>query len=374
MHNAPGASPLADPIDLLTRLVATRSLSGQEGPIASLLQGWLSDHGLSPRRIDDNVLVEVHGDAPGPTFLLNSHLDTVGAGAGWDADPWSPYITHDPLDPQGGPRLIGLGSGDAKASVAAMACAAVAIAHSGLARGKLLFVASVMEEVGRGGMDVIRPQLGPIDAGMIGEPTSLQAATAQAGLVVLECAAHGKSAHAARAHLGLNALTVAARDLLRLAEWRFERVHPTLGPTMVNATVIKGGDRHNVIPDLCDYTLDVRTTPAYTPEEVVSLLRARLEAEVTVRSQRLQAVETPPDGPLLKALHAAYPAALGPLVCFGSPTMSDWAHLRDIEGVKFGPGDSPRSHTANESVRLSEVTAAVEIYAQTARRYLERAY
>jgi acetylornithine deacetylase len=358
-------SPLAmDPIDLLTKLVSIRSLSAQEGPIADFLQSWLRDHGVSARRIDDNVVVEVVGDAPGPTFLLNSHLDTVGAVAGWESDPWSPFIDADG-------RLVGLGSGDAKASVAAMACAAVATQRAGLTRGKLMFVASVMEEVGRGGMDVIRPLLGPIDAGMVGEPTSLQAATAQAGLIVLECTAHGKASHAARAHLGVNALTVAARDLLRLAEWRFERVHPAMGPTTVNATVIKGGERHNVIPDRCEFTLDVRTTSAYEPEEVVALLQAKLESQISVRSQRLKAVETPADGALLRALSAAYPADLGPLVCFGSPTMSDWAHLRDMEGVKFGPGDSPRSHTANESVSVAQVRAAVEIYAGCARRYLE---
>lgn len=409
MHASPANAP--DVIALLTRLVSIQSLSRDEFCIANFLESWLRDHGLSVRRIDDNVICEIHGDAPGPTFLLNSHLDTVPACDGWLSDPWSPFILESPDlrdNERPGPRLVGLGSGDAKASVAAMACAAVQVFRQGLRRGKLMFVASVMEEIGKGGMDTIRPQLGHIDAGMIGEPTSLQAATSQSGLMVLECCAKGRASHAARSHLGVNAITIAARDLLKIADWKFDRLHPQLGPTMVNATVIKGGDRHNVIPDRCEFTLDIRTTPAYTHEDIVELLREKLESEINVRSLRLRSVETPLDGRLLKSLQNAYlsvfdsagrcpdppkalpleTAGLCPepagskrlpdpaelryrnLVQFGSPTMSDWAHLRDMEGVKYGPGDSPRSHTANESVNISEVIAAVDIYARTASLYI----
>ena len=348
-----------DAIALLHELVSIESVSRNEHAIANFLEGWLSDHGVTTRRIDDNVIATVEGAEPGETFLLNSHLDTVAAVAGWESDPWTPFLDAG--------RLVGLGSGDAKASVAAMACAAVELSKRGLARGRLMFAATVMEEVGRGGMDVIRPQLGEIAAGMVGEPTSLEAATAQGGLLLIEATAKGRAAHAARAHLGINALTVAARDLIKLDTFRLDRVHPQLGPTTIVATVIKGGERHNVVPDRCEFTLDIRTNPAYEHEEIFEILQGELESELRVRSKRLRPVETPGAGKLIQSLNAAHPDEL---VIFGSPTMSDWAHLRDLEGVKFGPGDSQRSHTANESVNIDQVRAAVGIYAGCAERYL----
>lgn len=349
-------------LELLKALIATRSLSGHEADAARLLASWLGDHRVAAT-IDDehNVIVEVTGEAPGPTLLLNSHLDTVPAGEGWESDPWSPYVHEG--------RLVGLGSGDAKASVATMASAALAIAKAGLPCGKLIFAATVKEEVGHGGLETLKPRLGPIDAALVGEPTSLHAALAQGGLLILEATARGVSSHAARAHLGKNALTAAARDLIALDALELDRVHPLLGPSSANVTVIQGGKRHNVIPDTCGYTLDIRYTPSYTWEELVALIDAATEADIRVRSSRLQPVETSAESPIARAIAHAHPEAS----FFGSPTMSDWVHLKGIDAIKIGPGDSERSHTANESVSLAHVEAAVELYAGAAQHFFASA-
>lgn len=348
-----------DALELLHQLVATPSISRDETAAADLLQSWLADHGLASSRLDgDNVVVRVEGAEPGPTLLLNSHLDTVPARDGWESDPWTPFVADG--------RLVGLGSGDAKASVAAMACAAVAIARAGLPRGTLLFAATVMEEVGHGGLEKIVGELGPIDAALVGEPTALDAAVAQSGLMVVEGTAHGRTAHAARARQGINALTIAARDILALHGLTLDRVHPFLGASSVNVTVLKGGDRHNVIPDRCDYTIDVRYTPSYTADELHAILDATTEATLNLRSTRLRPVETGVNSPIVAALRAARPE----LTLFGSPTMSDWVHLAGTDAIKIGPGNSERSHTPNESVAIADVLAAVHLYRQAASTFL----
>src|SRR5690606_6068964 len=174
---------------------------------------------------------------------------------GWESDPWTPH-RHEG-------RLYGLGSGDAKASVAAMATATVRIARQGLAAGRLVFAATVMEEVGHGGLEHVAPTLGHIDGAFVGEPTNLEPALAQGGLLILEGTARGRTAHAARAHLGINALTIAARDVLAIDALTLDRVHPLLGASSINVTQIQAGTRHNVIPDTCDFVVDVRYTPSY---------------------------------------------------------------------------------------------------------------
>lgn len=348
----------AHPIDLLGALVSIPSVSRQEDAAAGFLHGWLTERGVEARRIGDNVVSVVRGARPGPVFLLNSHLDTVPAKDGWESDPWTPFEKDG--------RLVGLGSGDAKASIAAMSCATVALAREGLERGTLIFAATCLEEIGRGGLEDILPELGPIDAALVGEPTALEAAVAQSGLLILECAARGRTAHAARAHQGVNALTKAARDLLAVDGLELDRVHPFLGRSTANVTILQGGDRHNVIPDRCDYTIDIRYTPAYSAEELTALIDALVEADVRVRSNRLRPVETAADSPLASALRAARPE----IAFFGSPTMSDWVHLAGVEAIKFGPGDSERSHTPNESVSIAQVEAAVGLYAAAVRTRL----
>lgn len=349
------------PAQLLAELVSTPSLSRDEGRVAGALCDWLRARDLPAERWGDNVICVLEGDEPGPTLLLNSHLDTVSAREGWETDPWTPTLRDG--------RMYGLGSGDAKASVAAMAHAIWRCAEQGVERGRLVFAATVMEEVGGGGLEHILDDLGPIDAALVGEPTSLRGALAQGGLLILEACAQGRTSHAARGHLGVNALTAAARDLLALDEMHLEREHPLLGGSTAHATVIRGGERHNVIPDRCEYTIDIRYTPSYEAEELVALVDERVEAEIRVRSDRLRPVETSADAPIVSAMEAEHPD-LGP---FGSPTMSDWVHLRGVDAIKIGPGDSEHSHTPNESVDLDEVITAVDIYAACAQRFLARA-
>ncbi len=346
-----------DVIELLTTLVSTKSYSREEEEIAGVFRGWFADHGVEATLKDNNVIVEVVGEEPGPTLLLNSHTDTVPAKDGWETDPWTPTIKDG--------RLYGLGSGDAKASVSAMACATVQIAKQGLPRGKVLFVASVMEEIGRGGLEFLLPELGHIDSALVGEPTNLEPALAQGGLLLLTATARGRTAHAARAHLGENALTKAARDLIKLDTFRLEKIHPWLGPSTANVTVIQGGDRHNVIPDACQYTLDIRYTPSYSPEEITAMIDELTEADIAVRSDRLRPVETAETAAIVRALKLARPE----LKPFGSPTMSDWVHLGHVNGIKIGPGDSEYSHTPNESVSVFETQRAVDMYRDAALAY-----
>lgn len=347
-----------DVITLLEELVSTPSLSGSETAAADVLTAYLRDHGLSVERLGDNVVCRIKGAAPGPTFLLNSHLDTVPAKDGWLTDPWTPQVVDG--------RLFGLGSGDAKASVSAMARAMVNTFEEGLACGELIFAATVLEETGGGGLEEIRPALGDLDAALVGEPTSLHAAVAQSGMMILKASAHGRTAHAARSHLGDNALTIAAHDLLAIDAFVLDRVHPHLGGSLANVTVLHGGDRHNVIPDLCEYTIDVRYTPSYTPADIFTQLDAITRAELRVHSERFLPVETPTQGALLEALDVAVPHTPR----FGSPTMSDWVHLKGTPAIKIGPGQSEYSHTPNESVGIEEVRRAVDLYAQMAQTFI----
>lgn len=349
---------MSEPIDLLQALVATPSISRDEAAVAERLGGWLGRNGATVEYIGDNLITRLRGRRPGPTLLLNSHLDTVPARAGWTRDPWSPTI-------EGG-RLYGLGAGDAKASVAAMACAFVDLARKGIDRGQVIFAATVMEEVGGGGLEHIKAELGPIDAALIGEPTSLRAAVAQGGLMVIEASACGRQAHAARPWQGENALEIAARDLLAIHALELDRVHPLLGRSCANVTVLRGGERHNVIPGSCEYTIDVRYTPAYAPAELLEMLQAATRAELRIRSQRLAPVETASDAAIVSALDQAADG----LELFGSTTMSDWAHLRGIDAVKIGPGDSELSHRADESVACDEVVRAVALYRDAAAAFL----
>lgn len=349
----------AEAVELLQRLVATPSVSRDEAAVATVLCEWLAARGVGAERVDgDNVVVRVRGAQPGPRLLLNSHLDTVPRKDGWTRDPWGAAIEGD--------RLYGLGSNDAKASVAAMAAATVALAREGLACGELVFAATVMEETGGGGLEHIRPSLGALDGALVGEPTSLQGALAQGGLLILEATAEGRTAHAARPAEGINAISIAARDIVAVESVALDREHPFLGRSTAAVTVVRAGDRHNVIPDRCEFTIDVRYTPSYAAAELVERFAAVMRSKLRVRSERLRPVETDADSAIARALRTASPA----IQFFGSPTMSDWVYLRDVPAIKIGPGDSERSHTPDEWVALDHVRRAVTLYRDAARAFL----
>jgi acetylornithine deacetylase len=349
-----------DPARLLVDLVRTPSVSGEEAAVAERLAAWGRERGLAATLDDAGVRFEAEGAAPGPTLWLASHLDTVPAGDGWRRDPFAGVVEAG--------VLFGRGASDAKASVAAMASAVAAVGRP--ARGCLVAVFTFGEETARTTMPHALERLGRPDAAIVGEPTSLRPCIAQRGLVILRLRWRGRAAHAgwSSMHAGSsrNAVHEAAADLARLAALRFEREHDILGTTSLNVTRISGGTASNVVPDLCEATLDIRTTPAYTPDEIVGRVTAAVSGEVEVVSRRFLPCATPVDSRLLPVVLDAAPDAEP----FVSPTASDWVFLREVDAVKLGPGDSTLSHTVDERISLDEVVRARDLYAAIAARYL----
>lgn len=349
-------------IALLRDLVAIHSVSGTEETIARWVEDWARTAGLAVTRDDASVTVEVPGAAAGPTLAFVSHLDTVPAGEGWTRPAFEPTIEAD--------RMYGRGSGDAKASVAAMLSAALDLARAGgPARGRLLVVLGYGEETRHTTMGTAVARLGPIDAAVVGEPTNLEPAIAQRGLMMVDLVARGVQRHAGYAADNrdfTNAIVELGRDLARLPTLFRDRVHPVLGIATATPTMLQGGISRNVTPPMARAVLDVRSTPSWTHAELATALREALGVEVVVTSDRLVPCETPPDSRLLALARRIRPEGQP----FGSPTCSDWVFLRDRDAIKCGPGTSRRSHTPDEYVDLAEVSAAREFYRHLAQAYL----
>ena len=349
-------------VELLRDLIAIPSVSGTEGTLAEWVERWARAANLEVQRDDAAVSIRVRGQAPGPTLAFVSHLDTVPAGEGWTRPPFEPLIE--------GERLYGRGSGDAKASVAAMLVAASDLASAGgAAGGDLLVILGYGEETKHTTMGTAVSRLGRIDAAVTGEPTNLDFAVAQRGLMMVDLVARGTQRHAGYAADTpdfTNAIVELGRNLARLPTLFTERVHPMLGVATATPTMVEGGISRNVTPPSARAVLDVRSTPAWTHAELADAMRQALDVEVVVTSDRLVPCETPPDSALLRAASMVRPTGRQ----FGSPTCSDWVFLRDRDAVKCGPGTSRRSHTADEYVDLPEVTEARAFYHQLARAYL----
>lgn len=347
-------SPMPDPVSLLKELVAIPSVSGKEGPVLQHLAGALRREGLEPVISGRNLWVSVGTGRP--TLLLNAHLDTVPPSPAWTRDP------HAPEEIDG--RLFGLGSGDDKASVAAMACAVARMKKEGVP-GTVIFAATCDEETGGEGLEALRRELPPADAAVVGEPTNLQVATAQRGLIRIEAVAEGKAAHAARPHQGVNAIYKAMDDIQRLRELRFTREHPLLGLPTVVVTEIQGGVSRNMVPPSCRFTVDVRTTPFYDNDYFVPELRRRIRSQVPTLKARMIPVETRPDEKIvLAALEAT-----GTTAPVGFGGVSDMFHVRDIPSLVLGPGEPEKSHQADESAPLDQVRRAVDVYRDLAARW-----
>lgn len=336
-------------IDLLTELIKTPSVSRDESAAADIVARFLDENGACVERSGNNVWAIANGyDQMKPTLLLNSHIDTVKPVEGWTRDPFGAEID----DQQ---RLYGLGSNDAGASLVSLA---VAYLHlSRLERSyNLIFLASCEEEVsGKNGIESALQQMPPIDIAIVGEPTDMQPAVAEKGLMVLDGVIRGKSGHAAR-NEGDNAIYKAMAVVQRLKDLTFEKESATLGPVKISVTQIEAGTQHNVVPDCCKIVVDVRTTDAYSNEQTLALIRQAVpECELTPRSTRLNPSSIPVDHPIVQRLlmTGAKP--------FGSPTLSDQA-LMSWPSVKVGPGSSLRSHTANEFIYLAEIRNAIEVY------------
>ena len=338
---------IKEAIELLQALIATPSVSREEDKSAALIMNFLQAKDIEVEQIKNNVWARSKNyDPQKKTLLLNSHHDTVKPAAGYTRNPYDPVIEDG--------RLYGLGSNDAGGALVSLISTFVYF-HEMILPFNLVLLCSAEEEVS--GTEGIALAIGHIprpEVAIIGEPTSMDMAIAEKGLLVLDCLAHGKSGHAARDE-GENALYKAIDDINRLRSFRFDKVSELLGPVKMTTTMIEAGTQHNVVPDHCAFTVDVRTTDAYTNREILDILQADLASEVTPRSLRLNPSKITPDHPLVKA-----GLALG-LKTYGSPTLSDQS-LIDIPSLKLGPGDSRRSHTADEYIYVKQLEEGIETY------------
>jgi acetylornithine deacetylase len=354
------ASTWPTEVALLRDLVAIPSVSGNEAPAAEFVEATARRMGLDVVRDETSVRVAVGNAASGPTLAFATHLDVVPPGEGWHRDPFTPVIDGD--------LLYGRGAGDAKASVAAMLTALGDLADAAF-RGRVLGLFTYGEETRHATMPQAIERAGRLDAALVGEPTNLQLAIAQRGLMMVDLVAHGDQRHAGYAGEAsfTNAIVVLARELARLDGIVAERAHPVLGATTVTPTMLEAGVSRNVTPPSARAVLDIRSTPAWTHEELARVLGERLTCEVVVTSTRLVPCETPAGSRLLAAARRALPQA----ETYGSPTCSDWCFLRHLDAIKVGPGTSRRSHTPDECVDLPEVSAARHFYARVAQEYLQ---
>lgn len=340
---------LKDAVDLLKRLIATPSVSRQEAGAADIMQRQIESYGLTPCREANNVwTVDPGFTASRPTLLLNAHIDTVKPVDSWQRAPFQPSVE--------GERLYGLGSNDCGGGLVTLLQVFRALIP--LERNyNLIYLASAEEEVS--GADGIRralPLLPEIAAALVGEPTAMQPAIAEKGLMVLDITAKGKSGHAAR-NEGRNAIYEALDDLNWMRGHRFEKVSPFLGPTLMNVTMISAGTQHNVIPDECRMVADIRTNEYYDNQEVFEFIRKHLKSEVKARSFHLRSSHIPKTHPLVRKC-----VRMG-LKPFGSPTLSDQA-LMPFPSLKLGPGKPERSHCADEFICLGEISHAFDVYMQ----------
>ena len=360
MTGAAGRDVAAEALELHRELVGTPSVSGDEAAAAGLVESWLAARGVRAERLGSSVLA-IAGD--GPLLLLDSHLDTVPPAAGWTREPFRAEVA--------GGRVYGLGSNDAKAAAAAMAAAFAALAGEALPFAVGLALVEAEETRGTGTQRVLAELAArgvEIFGAVVGEPTGLDVAIAQKGLLILELAAHGDACHAAHAAaLGArNAVFALARDLTALEGVELAPPHPQLGPTTVQPTVVQAGAARNAVPGVATATLDIRTTPSATHAEVTAAVRSRVTSEVRVHSERLVPRGTSPDSLVARAARAARPAAR----LYGSPTLSDMVYM-EAPAIKVGPGDSVRSHTPDEWVGEDEVAAGARFYVDLVRACAE---
>ncbi len=340
-------------IDLLKSLISTPSLSRNESDTADILFSHLEKAGASPRRIHNNVWCLSEGFDPArPTLMLNSHHDTVKPAQGWTRDPFVPT--------EEGDRLYGLGSNDAGASVVTLTETFLNLRNKPLPFNLLLAITAEEEVGGEHGMRAFLPHLKEQgiepDCVIVGEPTGMQAAVAERGLVVLDCETRGVAGHAARKE-GVNAIYLAMEDIDRVRNYDFGKESEVLGPIGVTVTQIQAGTQHNVVPDICKWVIDVRTTDAFTNQETADLLqKATRHSTLTPRSTRVQASVVEESHPLVQA------ALKAGRTTFVSPTTSDMSLMHGLPSLKIGPGRSERSHKADEFIALGELKEATEIY------------
>lgn len=336
-------------ISLLQALISTPSFSREEDKTALIIDNFLQQKGILTHRLGNNVWAKnANFDENLPTILLNSHHDTVKPVKAWTRDPFSADIIDG--------KLYGLGSNDAGGCLVALMATFCQFYDKKLPFNLVLLTSAEEEISGRGGVEAVLPVLPPIAVGIVGEPTLLQMAVAEKGLMVMDGVARGKAGHAAREE-GVNAIYIALEDVHFLKNFQFDKKTDLLGAVKMSVTQIEAGTQHNVVPDECRFVVDVRTNECYTNEEVWTIIKQNLRSEITPRSMRLNSSKIALEHPLiLRGLE------LG-LSHYGSPTLSDQA-LMNFPTLKIGPGDSARSHTADEFVFLNEIEAGMAIYTQ----------
>ncbi|MEM6737280.1 MAG: M20 family metallo-hydrolase, partial [Bacteroidota bacterium] len=329
-------------------LIAIPSFSKEEDKTADVLEGFLKERDCQVNRAGNNVWVRNdHYDPQKPTLLLNSHHDTVRPNAGYSKDPFSPLV-------EGG-KIYGLGGNDAGGPLVSLIATFLHFKSSNDLKFNIILAATAEEEIsGKNGIESIIPDLERIDFAIVGEPTLMQLAIAEKGLMVLDCYAHGKAGHAAREE-GENAIYKAWKDIEWFRTFQFEKESEMLGKVKMQVTQIEAGSQHNVVPDTCYFVVDVRATDAYSLEETLEIIREHVNCEINPRSVRLQPSGINEGHPILEVAKAL------DIATYGSPTLSDQA-LMPWPSVKIGPGNSARSHTADEYIGLDEIETGIEGY------------
>jgi acetylornithine deacetylase len=334
-------------IKLLQNLISTQSFSREEDKTATIIEECLQERGIITQRQGNNIWAKnVHFTEGVPTILLNSHHDTVKPVKAWTRDPFAADIVED--------KLYGLGSNDAGGCLVSLIATFCHFYDKKLPYN-LILLASAEEEIsGRGGVEAVLPNLPPISVGIVGEPTLTQMAVAEKGLMVMDGVARGKAGHAAREE-GINAIYIALEDITCLKNFQFEHKSDVLGAVKMSVTQIEAGTQHNVVPDECRFVVDVRTNECYTNVEIWEIIKKQVKSTITPRSMRLNSSKIALDHPLIlrgQSMGLSY---------YGSPTLSDQA-LMNFPTLKIGPGDSARSHTADEFIYVEEIEKGMEVY------------
>ncbi|UKJ07622.1 M20 family metallo-hydrolase [Solitalea lacus] len=337
-----------DAIELLKKLISIQSFSKEEDQTGDVIEAFLKERSVFTfRKIHNIWAFNKHYDPKKPTVLLNSHHDTVKPNKGYTKDPFSPIVEDG--------KLYGLGSNDAGGCLVSLMATFLYFHEKEDLKYNIAFAASAEEEIsGYNGIELIVPELGPVEFAIVGEPTQMHLAIAEKGLMVCDCVAYGRSGHAAREE-GDNAIYKAIKDIQWLSTYQFPKVSPFMGPIKMSVTIINAGSQHNVVPDRCEFTVDIRVTEQYTHEELLETVRANVSSEVTPRSMRMRSSSIAETHPIVQA-----GLTLG-RTTYGSPTTSDQA-LIPVPSLKLGPGDSARSHTADEYIYLNEIEEGIDLY------------
>jgi acetylornithine deacetylase len=335
-------------ISLLKSLISVSSLSRNEGEAAQIIRGFFTDSKVKYDSKDNNTWVKNQFWKEGlPVVLLNSHIDTVKPASGYTRNPFSPDVEDG--------VLYGLGSNDAGGSLVTLLAVFMHFNPVENLPFNLIYAATAEEEIsGANGLESILAELGKLDLAIVGEPTQMQMAIAEKGLMVLDCTAHGKSGHAAREE-GENAIYKAMADIEKIRNYRFEKISDVLGPVKMSVTIINAGTQHNVVPDSCSFVVDVRTNEHYSNQQACEIITGLVGSDVSARSFRLNSSGIPLDHPVVQR-----GINIG-LSYYGSPTTSDQAVI-PYPSIKIGPGDSARSHTADEYILISEIEEGFLIY------------